>query len=785
MRSRSSAPSDRSEGQLAPSVEISLVRLSECIVAGSAFDPRDPDRRFTVEFLLDGVWVGAARADHVELDPPLGDGSHGFIKTFRPGFLQEHDRLEVLVANVNGAVGKALHLADSAGRIAPPELPGVVYQDGQGLLRGWIDRSGEETRVVVSMKGQVVATARPDRWVNVGEEREGPKARASFAIYLEDGWMGDGSTQLHVHDQDGIELDGSPLTPAPLSDPLLQHLKARADQASEVARIAHYALWFPRTMPFAAYEDWRQGFAPPIPATPTRRSLGIVLTGSGDVASSMDVLRPALGDTVSAVFAATSQHGATHFDPADLLATLSAEDQPPQTLIFAPAGTVFLPGGAERWHALLNEPSVDLAYGDLEFEDACGRHPILLPAFDYERLLEQGYCALGFAARCEQVVAALAAVSPSTLFDLFLALLEGREEGVVAHVPFPALRLPRMSAETLTRELGRATRDHFARRAMPAGVAAGRVEPPFPAVKVRRHVAPATPVTLIVPTHDRVDLLSACISSARRCAGDARLRFLIIDNASSEPATLSYLEEARRSGIAVLRDERAFNYARMNNHAVAQAQDGVICLVNNDVEFTDPDTFDEMLSRLAERDVGAVGVLMQHESEVIQHGGVVLGPTFAARHAFCDHVLGDPGYGGLLTVAHQTSAVTAACLMMRRRDFLSAGGFDETAFPVAFNDVDLCLKLAATGKRIVFTPHVALKHHESLSRGSDMAADRRPRFHRELEVLRKRWHRLLRDDPFYNPYLDRTSYPYSGLNCTPHDPAPRLAAFRIDRARAS
>jgi GT2 family glycosyltransferase len=170
-----------------------------------------------------------------------------------------------------------------------------------------------------------------------------------------------------------------------------------------------------------------------------------------------------------------------------------------------------------------------------------------------------------------------------------------------------------------------------------------------------------------------------------------------------------------------------------------------------------------MLSRIAAGDVGAVGALLVWPSGIVQHGGVVLGPSFAARHAFNDRVDGDGSYGDLLRVTHECSAVTAACMVTRRRDYLDVGGMDEFRFPVNFNDVDYCLKLRANGKRIVFTPHAKMLHLESASRGTDASNGQSERFERELQNLREKWGDVLVADPYYSPMLSRDPIPFSAL----------------------
>jgi GT2 family glycosyltransferase len=217
----------------------------------------------------------------------------------------------------------------------------------------------------------------------------------------------------------------------------------------------------------------------------------------------------------------------------------------------------------------------------------------------------------------------------------------------------------------------------------------------------------------------------------------------------------------------VLHVEGPFNFARLNNIATRTAAGDYICLLNNDVEAIDDRWLEEMLGRIAEPDVGAVGAQLLWPSGVIQHGGVVLGSAFSARHAFNDRIDGDPGPGDLLRVARQCGAVTAACLLTRRSDYLQVAGMDEINFSVGFNDVDYCLKLRAMGKRIIFTPHARLWHLESASRGHDDHPDRASRYRREVDALRARWAETLLADPCYSPLLSLDAVPYSALAWPP------------------
>jgi O-antigen biosynthesis protein len=196
-------------------------------------------------------------------------------------------------------------------------------------------------------------------------------------------------------------------------------------------------------------------------------------------------------------------------------------------------------------------------------------------------------------------------------------------------------------------------------------------------------------------------------------------------------------------------------------------------LLNNDVEALEAGWLDAMVDRMTESDVGAVGATLLWPSRIVQHAGVVLGMNFAAVHAFNERINGDPGYADLLNVSHECSAVTGACLLTRRRLLIDCGGLDGVHFPVNFNDVDFCLKLRASGLRIIVTPDAKLLHRESASRGSEGSPDERKRREWEVEHLRSVWGEALMNDPYYSPMLGLDGAPFSALAWPPRSRDPR------------
>ena len=263
-------------------------------------------------------------------------------------------------------------------------------------------------------------------------------------------------------------------------------------------------------------------------------------------------------------------------------------------------------------------------------------------------------------------------------------------------------------------------------------------------------------VTVIVPTRNRVDLLRTCIEGLAR-TDYPDFEVIVVDNGSDDPATLDYLAGLDPARHRVLRDDGPFNFSRLNNHAAKLASGELLCLLNNDIEMLDSDWLAMMARQALRPEVGAVGARLLYPDGRIQHAGVVLGICGGAAHA---HRLLDPeeeGYFRRHALPQFTSAVTAACLVVRRASFDAVGGLDEANFAVAFNDVDLCMRLNAAGWQSFYEPRATLVHHESVSRGLDRDPVGAARLAQELAALKARWRTDTEVDPFHHPQLNRYS----------------------------
>ncbi|MGH9323937.1 MAG: glycosyltransferase family 2 protein, partial [Vicinamibacteria bacterium] len=334
-------------------------------------------------------------------------------------------------------------------------------------------------------------------------------------------------------------------------------------------------------------------------------------------------------------------------------------------------------------------------------------------------------------------------------YDALLRLTEGAAPLRARHVPHVLYHRRRGSP---SRSSAASREAHFERR----GIAA-RVEALGPPGHYRvRYALPAElpVVSVIVPTRDRVELLRRCVDGVLKGTSYRALELLVVDNQSADPETVRWfgsLESDPR--VRVLDYDAPFDFAALNNWAVRRANGDLLAFLNNDTEVIHPDWLDEMVSQALRPEIGAVGAKLLYPDDTIQHGGVILGIGGVAGHAHRGLRRNGEGYHGRAALAQNFSAVTAACLVVRREVFDEVGGFDPERFGVAFNDVDLCLRIRERGYRILWTPFAELYHHESASLGLPGAPARRERFEKESRRLVERWRSLIENDPAYNPNL--------------------------------
>jgi O-antigen biosynthesis protein len=529
----------------------------------------------------------------------------------------------------------------------------------------------------------------------------------------------------------------------------------------------------PTSAPFSQYEAWRRKFL--IASSPrVETRVAFVMVGAAGADDTLDSLQEQThSEWVAAALPPTPI--ATGFRPRQLHAFLNVEAAQSEIIAFGLAGTLLAPTALQRIaDAFAACERAVAVYGDVEIQGPDGSiWPLALPAFDYERLLEQGYCAHLFAIRRSALQHALAA-GAANLYRLFNALLDD-DSGAgsdILHLPGALGVLPAFDMTKASAALAEASRAHRQRRGARAD-ARPIATATFPGVHIARQFdLPRT--TLVVPTRNQRGALERCLSSILPAANRIGAEIIVVDNDSADPGMRDYLKEIEGQIARVLRIPGDFNAARLINRAAEVATGDALCLLNCDVKARDDEWLKEMLSRIVDADVGAVGALLCWPTEVVQHGGVVLGPNFAVANAFSDRMAEDSGYCDLLRVSRECSAVSGACLVTRRRDYRDIGGFDELRFPAYFSDVDFCLKLRALGKRIVFTPHARLDRFDPAARGTGRQIGGDELFEAEIRNLRNKWGRALAADPYYNPSLSLDPAPFSALAWPARDLSARM-----------
>jgi O-antigen biosynthesis protein len=279
-----------------------------------------------------------------------------------------------------------------------------------------------------------------------------------------------------------------------------------------------------------------------------------------------------------------------------------------------------------------------------------------------------------------------------------------------------------------------------------------RPSPSVPAKPQTLCIGTAPSVTAIVPTRNRHELLRTCIEGLSR-TDYPQIETIVVDNGSDDPSTLGYLQDLEGRGMSVLRCPGPFNYSALNNGAVKHATGDLLCFLNNDIEMTDGDWLALLVQHAVKPDIGAVGARLLYPDGTIQHAGVFTAIGGGAGHAHRFQQADETGYFDRARLPQRVSAVTGACMVVARNKFLAVGGFDEELFSVAFNDVDLCLKLNCRGWQSFYEPRATLVHHESKSRGSDRLKCNRARFAGELAALKRVWHTDEFRDPYHHPNL--------------------------------
>jgi GT2 family glycosyltransferase len=404
----------------------------------------------------------------------------------------------------------------------------------------------------------------------------------------------------------------------------------------------------------------------------------------------------------------------------------------------------------------------------------------LKPDWNYRLLLAQNYV-------CHLLMVKTALLTKAGAFraecdgaqdhDMILRLSELIPHDRIVHVPevlyhwrkTPSSTAASSQSKTYAVAAGmKAVQDHLDRKGLNSRVHSPREITCF---EIEWEVSQEPAISIVIPYREQITLTRECLTALSANTDYTNYEIILVDNWSTSDEALAFsVEMKNEEGLSVIRVEEPFNYSRLNNLAVCHSGGELLLFMNNDVIVSEPGWLRAMVGEmLADPRVGIVGNKLFYRSGFVQHGGVVLGVGGVADHAHRGLAIDDPGYVARAISAQDMSAVTAACMLCRRTAFDAVGGFDEQELRVAFNDIDLCLKVGRAGYRIIWTPGSMAEHRESISRGNDMRPDQQSRFVHENEIMLARWGEAISNDRFYHRAFSRRSGIFTDLG----EPSPQ------------
>lgn len=756
-----------------------LERIETHSAIGFALDRDDPERPLSVEIASQGMPVAVGMANLLRED--LGDIDpdwlwHGFRIQLPPGNITPLLPLVARLAATGQVLEGTLSYVDCP---SEPSYHGLVEQVRALTIEGFaVDSLNPQAvlSVVAIYDGCVIARARADisrpdlAAQGIGGGLGGfsltlPLRLAdahphSIVIALEGGIPLRGSPVVVFHSSRGLAgilLDLGRSLEEDVSPERLSVLNAAADCVARLEHLEKHMI---------AFNDWpqyRRMFLDPrrdVLPTPgcalVQRALLLVFAGPrlAETLDAVAALNPA-GAGLVVVGEQANAAGVPYSELPQLLRALAAHGA--AQVVCISAGV--LPHPTALAH-ICHQVNNGIAYSDYELviapED--GPFPALVPDWDYDLYLAMPYVGGMWAADGRLFRYASAVTSPS---DLFLTALERCPPGAVRHVPLPLFLTPHEPVADTTHLA--AVKAHV-RRVLPGSTikpdATGRccrVDWPDPGL----------PLTLLVATKDKPRLIEGCMESLLPLLARAGMRVRIIDNGSKRADTLELLARyAAHPQVSLLSMPGPFNYSALINAAAANISEGLIGILNDDLVFASPrhgNCIAHACGFFSRPDVGVVGMRLLYPDGNIQHGGIVAGMDGLTEHAFRGLSSDAPGYLGIASATRSCAAVTGACLFTRADLFHSLGGFDATSFPVNFNDVDYCFRVAAAGFACLVTPHGTVVHLESASLGASHAPENHARFQQEAVRFQARWPEVLEASPHYHPLLNRCGQPYRGL----------------------
>lgn len=754
------------------------------VLQGWALDLAKPDLRLVVEIYIDGSSVAFARANEFHPGVNSGDDFNGFAVQLRESWLAGGKTISARIANQEEWMEGTIQLPAPA-PIDPAPAASQVWHTGGLKVSGWaFDATDPNRAVTVTVREgtHILATVTADRL----HHALAYKASRHHGFEVDLPWaLADGNIHtLEVHNDLGQALSGSPLTLCCWPEGVEALLRSNAESVGDEAKLElmaqvarHQELLLPKSAGFHHYSEWFEVFQKPEPLdSRVEGKCGVLIISEGH--PDMDAI-----SILSARQQRYLPHAVEVTDASDVLPGLKRLiEQGCESIVPVSSGDRLASHALDYLIPVL-EDGAAWGYGDCDCDGPDGKRssPWLKPVWDIDLFIGADLFSAGAIFNSDLLKqASTSAMRDSTEQQVdwnfllaSIALMTERDALHVVHLPKIVYHRHASSPSTPA-DAPRCKQREFAMSWLVHSLSNGAyVEPVtgFPGLlRVRWPLPNVLPrVSIMIPTRDQVRLLRTCVEGVLGQTDYPNIEVIIIDNESSDPETLTYLAELEDRGVVILPYPFPFNYPAVNNRAAEIATGELICLLNNDIEILEDDWLKELVSQVMRPSIDVVGAKLLWANGMVQHGGVVIGINGLAAHAGNQLNTTDAGYLGLNQLSHKSSSVTGACMLMATSLYLEHRGMDEGTFPIAFNDVDLCLRIQATGRRLLWDAFSRLIHAESASRGKDITVDRRARAEREQDNFIARWTVGDSIDSAYHPAIshDYLSGPYGGLALPP------------------
>ncbi len=760
-----------------------LLALDGVLLRGWAIDQADPHQKVAVELIADGQPIALACANGCDAALPADVQGHVFRKLLPESVLRATHRLTARIANTDCLLEPVLSPSAALGKGSSANATSWVLNQGglriSGVLVAPAGQGGGKPRLRLRVDGEWLDWVIADKLDPELLEAGIGDGRYAFDVTLPIRYADGRPHKVQAFAADGSELPGSPL--AVLQFPRaprawLQTLGlAEADLGVLDELLKAHERLRPMSLGWEAYPEWKQRFGSSPAPSSTQRVL-VVMGPSADwklAQRSLDSLCAQSHDDWRAlVWTPADGELPKHPDARIEFVRSRAWSVALQSSIKNAVNIASLEMD-DTWqpellrHALAQlKGGADVTYCDAD--DNSGGPPWFKPDWCPDTFLQLPLLEHGFVFRTRAIKQQLAKLSVCPLDWPWQIISLLGADARVAHIPHPLhsrgdgkpASTPRLATPAAARPApAEWVKQTFGVQWQAAsGDGPHQIQWPDP--------ADWPSVCLIIPTRDAAELLRSCIDSLLQ-TDYPHLSLCVVDNQSSDEDALAYLAHLETMGIRLLQWPYPFNFSAINNFAVEATEAEVVGLINNDVRALDAGWLKAMVRQLVRPGVAAVGAKLLWPNRMVQHLGDTLGMQGVAGHTGNQWRDTDAGYHHLNRITRTVSAVTAACLLVRRADYLAVGGMDHNAFPVNFNDVDLCLRLGEQVGRVVVTPEAVLEHAESATRGTDQTPEGFARLERERANLQQKWSYKISNDQFYNLNLNLERYSHNGLAFPP------------------